>query len=148
MTADDGSDQTGDIFEEFRRETDDGIARIIDKHLGKVLVVPSHVKPPKLDVPSKFSGADDHPAFMRWIERLASWMRAMFYGGSDDDVDEYRVAVLKNLLDGVALEWYMDFVDKTTDESDLDFIGVLCELHHRFITTATAHHALRDFDGV
>ncbi|KAJ7610565.1 hypothetical protein DFH06DRAFT_1345970 [Mycena polygramma] len=148
MTADDANDQPGDIFEEFRKETEEGIARIVDKHLGKVLVVPSHVKPPKLDVPSKFSGVDDHLAFMRWVERLASWMRAMFYGGSDDDVDEYRVAILKNLLDGVALEWYMDFVDTATANSDLDFTSVLCELHRRFITTATTHHAIRDFDSI
>ncbi|KAJ7603436.1 hypothetical protein DFH06DRAFT_1350198 [Mycena polygramma] len=131
LTADDSSDQPGDIFEEFRKETDEGISCIVDKHLSRVLVVPSHVKPPKLDVPSKFSG-----------------MRAMFYGGSDDDVDEYRVAILKNLLDGVALEWYMDFIDDARANSDLGFTSVLCELHRRFITTATAHHAIRDFDGI
>ncbi|KAJ7612426.1 hypothetical protein DFH06DRAFT_1147149 [Mycena polygramma] len=148
LTANDANEQPGNIFEEFRKETDEGIARIVDKHLSRVLVVPSHVKPPKLDVPSKFSGVDDHLAFMRWVKRLASWMQAMFYGGSDDDVDEYRVAILKNLLDGVALEWYMDFVDDASASSELDFTSVLCELHRIFITTAMAHHAIRDFDAI
>ncbi|KAJ7601424.1 hypothetical protein DFH06DRAFT_1154129 [Mycena polygramma] len=149
LTADDSSDQPGDIFEEFRRETEEAIARIIEKHLSEVLNVPARVKPPKLDTPPKYSGLDDHLKFMRWVEKLASWMRAMFYGGTEDDVDSYRLSVLKNLLDGVALEWYMDFVDNPANRSehpDLDFTGVLCELHHRFITTATAHHALREFD--
>ncbi|KAJ7689693.1 hypothetical protein B0H17DRAFT_861837, partial [Mycena rosella] len=65
--------------------------------------LPSHVKPPKLDTPTRFTGTDDHLAFIRWIEKVASWMRTMFYGGPD--VDKYRVSLLKNLLHGVALEW-------------------------------------------
>jgi hypothetical protein len=71
-------------------------------------------------------------------------MRTMFYGGSD--ADEYRVSVLKNLLDGVALEWYINFVENDKTGESLNFISILCALHHRFITTATAHHALRDFE--
>ncbi|KAJ7717217.1 hypothetical protein B0H16DRAFT_1232957, partial [Mycena metata] len=105
--------------------------------------LPSRIRSPKLDTPAKFSGPDDHTAYMRWVETLVGWMRTMMYGGSDPDTDSFRVSVLKNLLDGVAVEWYIDFVEKS--DPPMDFAGVLCGLHHRFITTATVHHALRDF---
>ncbi|KAK6977220.1 hypothetical protein R3P38DRAFT_2377734, partial [Favolaschia claudopus] len=139
-----------DVFEEFRRETDHSIARIVEKHLGEELNVPSRVKSPRIDTPRKFTGTDDHLAFMKWLESLAAWMRTMFYGGSDPDIDQYRVSVLKNLLDDVALQWYIDFVDspKAGNVVPSDFVEVLCSLHRRFITTATAHQALRDFDAV
>ncbi|KAJ7067714.1 hypothetical protein B0H15DRAFT_747893, partial [Mycena belliarum] len=124
------------------------IRRIIDKQLAEELNLPVRIKPPKLDTPQKFTGVDDHIKFIRWLERIASWMRTMFYGGPD--IDEYRVTVLKGLLDGIALEWYIDFVeiDSTDNTMDKDFVGILCALHRRFITTATAHHALRDFDAI
>ncbi|KAJ7640211.1 hypothetical protein B0H17DRAFT_1149061 [Mycena rosella] len=115
LTAD--NDDGADIFGDFRTETDENIARIINR-------------------------------FVRWIEKLAAWMRTMFYGGAD--TDRYRVSILKNLLDGVALEWYIDFVESSDVNSTnpSDFVGILYALHHRFITTATTHHALHDFDAI
>ncbi|KAJ6479868.1 hypothetical protein DFH09DRAFT_1341621 [Mycena vulgaris] len=148
LTANESGEPFGDIFEEFRLETDESISRIIDRQLGTELVLPSKVKPPKINTPPQFTGTDDHLGFLRWLEKLVSWMRTMFYGGPE--VDEYRVTVLKNLLDGVALEWYIDFVENYHVGPDMprDFTSILCALHRRFITTATAHHALRDFEIV
>ncbi|KAJ7712314.1 hypothetical protein B0H16DRAFT_1234961, partial [Mycena metata] len=105
--------------------------------------LPSRIRAPKLDTPPKFTGTDDHLAYIRWVETLVGWMRTMLYGGSDPDTDSFRVSILKNLLDGVALQWYLDFVESANPP--VEFAGVLCGLYHRFITTATAHHALRDF---
>ncbi|KAJ7026308.1 hypothetical protein C8F04DRAFT_1190630 [Mycena alexandri] len=144
LTAADHSPEQGDIFEVFRHGTDKRIVDTVERALGEVLNLPSRIRSPKLDTPSKFSGTDDHLAYICWIETMVGWMRTMLYGGSDPDTDSFRVSVLKNLLDGVALEWYLDFVESA--EPPMDFTGVLCGLHHRFITTATAHHALRDFD--
>ncbi|KAJ7434252.1 hypothetical protein B0H11DRAFT_1656206, partial [Mycena galericulata] len=120
------------------------IARIVDTHLAEPLDLPARIKPPKLDTPAKFTGTDDHMGFIRWVEKLSAWMRTMMYGGPGA-ADEFRVSVLKNLLDGVALEWYIEFVSNTPHNESCDFIGTLCALHRRFITTATAHHALREF---
>ncbi|KAJ7086894.1 hypothetical protein B0H15DRAFT_755975, partial [Mycena belliarum] len=122
------------------------ITRIVDRQLGEELNLPARIRPPKLDTPPKFTGTDNHVEFIKWLERLVAWMRTSFYGGPD--ADEYRVSILKNLLDGAALEWYIEFIDNNRPESSEDqveFIEVLCALHRRFITTATAHHALRDF---
>ncbi|KAJ6451525.1 hypothetical protein C8R47DRAFT_1229785 [Mycena vitilis] len=150
LTANEEDESQGDVFEAFRRETDNNIAKIIDKHLGEELNLPAKIKAPRLDSPPKFTGVDDHPAFIRWLEKLVSWMRTMFYGGSDPDTDKYRVSILKNLLEGIALQWYIDFVDSPAKgvEPPEDFIGVVCALHRRFITTATAHQALRDFEAI
>ncbi|KAJ7068950.1 hypothetical protein B0H15DRAFT_807348 [Mycena belliarum] len=146
LTSNDNANDPSDVFEEFRNETDDNIRRIVDRQLGEELVLPVRVKPPKLDTPRKFTGVDDHMEFIRWLERTVSWMRTMFYGGPD--IDEYRVTVLKSLLEGVALDWYIDFVENEDSDVHQGFVDILCSLHRRFITTATAHHALRDFDAI
>ncbi|KAJ7077331.1 hypothetical protein B0H15DRAFT_752330, partial [Mycena belliarum] len=125
------------------------ITRIVDRQLGEELQLPARIRPPKLDTPPKFTGIDDHVEFLKWLEKLVAWMRTSFYGGPD--ADEYRVSILKNLLDGVALEWYIDFIenyDNNRTNAPVDFISILCALHRRFITTATAHHALRDFEQI
>ncbi|KAJ7163031.1 hypothetical protein C8R46DRAFT_811291, partial [Mycena filopes] len=123
------------------------IAAVVDKHLGEEMILPPRIKSPRLENPPKFSGTDDHQAFMKWIEQLVAWMRTMFYGGSDPDTDRYRVSVLKNLLGGSALDWYIESIENGSIDSypNLDFVGVLCALHRRFISTATAQHALRAF---
>ncbi|KAF8178813.1 hypothetical protein K438DRAFT_1977660 [Mycena galopus ATCC 62051] len=150
LTAIDEDGTSGDMFEEFRRETEVDISKIVEKHLGEELIVPSRIKAPKLDTPVKYTGTNDHLTFIRWVEALTAWMRTMFYGRSDPAVDKYRVSVLKNLLSDTALQWYIDFVEAPSPESPVpeDFVGVLCALHRRFITTATAHQALRDFEAV
>ncbi|KAJ7749921.1 hypothetical protein B0H16DRAFT_1724809 [Mycena metata] len=144
LMAADGSAEQVNVFEAFSQETDEHIIDIVERALGEVLNLPSRIRAPKLDTPSKFTGTDNHLAYMRWIETLVGWMRTMLYGGSDPDTDSFRVSVLKNLLHGVTLQWYIDFVELAA--LPVDFTGVLCGLHHRFITTATAHHTLRDFD--
>ncbi|KAF8145493.1 hypothetical protein K438DRAFT_1991784 [Mycena galopus ATCC 62051] len=150
LTANDEDGNGGDMFEEFRRETEEDIAKIVEKHLGEELIVPSRIKAPKLDTPAKYSGTNDHLTFIRWVEALTAWMRTMFYGRADPAVDKYRVSVLKNLLSETALQWYIDFVDAPLPESPVpeDFVGVLCAIHRRFITTSTAHQALRDFEAI
>ncbi|KAF8128777.1 hypothetical protein K438DRAFT_1789428 [Mycena galopus ATCC 62051] len=150
LTAGDEDGSGGDMFGEFQRETEEDIAKIVDKHLGEELIVPSRIKAPKLDTPAKYAGTNDHLTFIRWIESLTAWMRTMFYGGSDPAIDKYRVSVLKNLLSDTALQWYIDFVDAPSPGIQVleDFMGVLCALHQRFITTSTAHQALRDFKAI
>ncbi|KAJ7186094.1 hypothetical protein C8R46DRAFT_880792, partial [Mycena filopes] len=147
LTSDDADGVIGDVFADFRRETDEKIADIIGRHLDEEIILPSRIKSPKLDNPPKFVGLDDHQGYIKWLEQLASWMRTMFYGGSDPDTDKYRISVLKNLLAGSALEWYIEFVEtaRLGTGSPISFVGVLCSLHRRFISTATAQQALRDF---
>ncbi|KAF8160133.1 hypothetical protein K438DRAFT_1985931 [Mycena galopus ATCC 62051] len=138
------------MFEEFWRETEGDISKIVEKHLSEELIVPSHIKPPKLDTPTKYTGANDHLTFMRWIESLTVWMRTMFYGRSDPALYKYRVSVPKNLLSDTALQWYIDFVDAPLTENPIpeDFMRALCALHRRFITISTPHQVLRDFEVV
>jgi hypothetical protein len=73
-------------------------------------------------------------------------MRAQFYCGPD--LDEYRVTLLKTLLDGPALEWFIDHVKAEDEDMEMDFTTIVCSLHHRFVTAATAQQASRDFDAV
>ncbi|KAJ7020545.1 hypothetical protein C8F04DRAFT_1196522 [Mycena alexandri] len=138
-----------EVLEEYHAENDRKIAAIINRQVGEVLDVPSRIKAPKLPSPSMFSGnVNDPSAFLTYIETVATWMRAQFMGGPEADV--YRVTLLKTLLTGNALEWFIEHVEGQSGPSTVpyEFTSVVCALHRRFITFATAEKASRAFDQV
>ncbi|KAJ7735405.1 hypothetical protein DFH07DRAFT_780023 [Mycena maculata] len=72
-----------------------------------------------------------------------------FFGGPS--IAPYHIVVLKTLIEGPALEWFVDYVESRpghVSETQYDFASILCALHHRFITAATAQQASRNFDAV
>ncbi|KAJ7780792.1 hypothetical protein DFH07DRAFT_950010 [Mycena maculata] len=107
------------------------------------------IKPPRLEAPGKFKGQNDHIVFMLWLEVVCTWMQAQFYGGPS--AARYRIILLKTLIEGLALEWFVDYVESRPgriSEIKYDFASILCALHRRFVTAATAQKASRDFDAV
>ncbi|KAJ7716252.1 hypothetical protein DFH07DRAFT_785434 [Mycena maculata] len=146
-----GNDQgTGlDVFEEFSQEADREIRAVVDRELGEETEVPPRIRPPKMEAPGKFKGQNDHLVFMLWLEAICTWMRAQFFGGPS--VSRYRVVLLKTLIEGPMLEWFIDYVETRpgrVSEIKHDFASILCALHRRFMTAATAQQASRDFDAV
>ncbi|KAJ7030690.1 hypothetical protein C8F04DRAFT_895862, partial [Mycena alexandri] len=110
------------------------IAAIIHRQVGEALDVPSRVKAPKLPSPPMFSGnVNDPVAFLTYVETITTWMRAQFMGGPD--VDAYRVTLLKTLLTGNALEWFIEHVEGQSGPASVpyEFTSVICALHRRFI---------------
>ncbi|KAK7017641.1 hypothetical protein R3P38DRAFT_2540176, partial [Favolaschia claudopus] len=135
--------------EEFQAANDAKIRELLDRQLGEELNLPARVKPPKLDSPEKYSGdVNDSVHFMGYFGRLATWMRAQFFGGPE--LDSYRVTLLKALLIGNAAEWFADYVEgrNGTILVPYDFVSIVCALHRRFITVATAQKASQAFDLV
>ncbi|KAJ6485364.1 hypothetical protein C8R47DRAFT_1072721 [Mycena vitilis] len=100
---------TFDAMEEFNNEAETYLRNIIHRQVGEELDVPSRIRVPRLSSPSKFSGTNDHRAFIDWLQEVATWMRASFMGGPG--ADRYRVTVLKTLLVGLALQWFVDYVE-------------------------------------
>ncbi|KAJ7739713.1 hypothetical protein DFH07DRAFT_965698 [Mycena maculata] len=140
---------TLDVFEEFSQEADREIRAIIDRELSEDADVPMRIKPPRLEAPGKFKGQNDHIVFMLWLEVVCTWMQAQFYGGPS--AAQYRIVLLKTLIEGPALEWFVDYVESRPgriSEIKYDFASILCALHRRFVTAATAQKASRDFDAV
>ncbi|KAJ7637961.1 hypothetical protein DFH06DRAFT_1335609 [Mycena polygramma] len=140
---------TLDAMEEFSQEAEALLRAIIYRQVGLELTnVPARVRAPKLDNPSKYSGANDHQEFITWLEELVTWMRASFMGGPA--ADSYRITVLKTNLVGNALKWFIDYVETRTGISAIqyDFESVICAMHRRFVTAATAQKASRAFEAV
>ncbi|KAJ7488628.1 hypothetical protein B0H11DRAFT_2230160 [Mycena galericulata] len=141
---------TPDVLEEFNQEAERTIGHIIQRQVGEPLEeLPSRIRAPKLDPPTKFSGANDHVGFLSWTESTTTWMRASFMGGPGQ-ADQYRITVLKTLLSGSALQWFIDYVETRSGQSSIpyDFTSIMCALHRRFVTAATAQKASREFDAV
>ncbi|KAJ7602461.1 hypothetical protein DFH06DRAFT_1329202 [Mycena polygramma] len=140
---------TFDAMEEFNAEAEALIRSIIYRQVGTELAnVPSRVRAPKLDNPSKFSGANNHQGFITFVEELTTWMRASFMGGPGTDT--YRITVLKTFLAGNALQWFLDYVETKTGNSLIpyEFDSIICAMHQRFVTAATAQQASREFEAV
>ncbi|KAJ7759669.1 hypothetical protein B0H16DRAFT_1720456 [Mycena metata] len=140
---------TLDAMEAFTSESDSIIRTIVFRAVGEELSnVPSRVRSPKLDNPSKFSGMNSHTAFIAWLEELTTWMKASFMGGKGCAC--YRVTILKTYLTGSALQWFSDYVEPRIGQSliEYEFSSILCAMHQRFITAATAQKATQEFDAV
>ncbi|KAJ7086350.1 hypothetical protein B0H15DRAFT_801549 [Mycena belliarum] len=139
-----------DLLVEFNEEADKVIRALITRQVGASLDdLPSRLRAPKLEPPPKYGGENDHVKFMAWLELVCTWMRASFMGGPGT-ADNYRITVLKTLLNGSALQWFSDYVETRSGMSLIpyEFESVICALHRRFITAATAQKASREFDAV
>ncbi|KAJ7462270.1 hypothetical protein B0H11DRAFT_1923289 [Mycena galericulata] len=137
------------ILEEYHLENDKKIADIIRRQVGEAIVVPPHVRSPKMSSPDNFTGDENDPVlFIKYLEKLVTWMRASLYGGPE--LDEFRITILKTYLTGNALEWFLEYVEPTGHPSTVphNFTSIVCAMHRRFVTLATAQKASRDFDAV
>jgi hypothetical protein len=130
------------VFDEFTRDMAKVIRRIIDRNLGQTLTLPNHIRPPKVDPPGKYAGADNHGVFIQFLERVCTWMRSQLITGPETDA--YRITLLSGQLEGYALEWITELMESYNDGSnseppfELTFTNVFCEMHRRFVTSADA----------
>ncbi|KAJ7231247.1 hypothetical protein C8J57DRAFT_1251325 [Mycena rebaudengoi] len=69
-----------------------------------------------------------------------------FYCGPE--LDDYHITLLKTLLDGHSLEWFIDNIETEDEDMEVDFTTMVCTLHHRFITVAMAQQASWYFDAI
>jgi hypothetical protein len=57
------------------------------------------------------------------------WMWVQFYCGPE--LDDYHITLLKTLLDGHSLEWFIDNIETEDEDMEVDFTTMVCTLHHR-----------------
>ncbi|KAJ7665256.1 hypothetical protein DFH06DRAFT_911690, partial [Mycena polygramma] len=112
--------------------------------------LPPDVRTPRVSDPVKYRGQDDHDIFMMdFLEKLLGWMRSNNFGGSD--LDNYRVVLLQNYLDGEAHRWYVTETRTYAKENDgelPDFADTICAMHRRFVKSSSAQRATRAFESV
>ena len=105
--------------------------------------MPDGAKQPKIKMPDKYSGANDHQAFYRWLDGVLNWMRA--YNLCGPDADFHRLRYLRQHLTKDAEEWYVREIDHPSVESIPRFKDVICAMHARFIHSNTVAKATDAF---
>ncbi|KAJ7433442.1 hypothetical protein B0H11DRAFT_1614915, partial [Mycena galericulata] len=103
---------------------------------------------PKMNNPPTFKGEDDDAIFLPWLGKLCTWLQG--YGLGGPKYDGHRIIYLKTALDGHALEWFHHEVEPLDRESDIpyEFEEIICALHRRFVTSATAQRATKEYEAV
>ncbi|KAJ7917861.1 hypothetical protein B0H13DRAFT_1869900 [Mycena leptocephala] len=137
-----------DVMTEFADDMSDVICTTVEHRVGVRFDLPPHVRPAKVDNPARYSGQDDHEIFMSSLEKLLGWMRISNFGGAD--LDTYHISLLSGYLEGDAHQWFTTEVDnpRYLGQYDLDFAGVLCALHRRYIKSSSAQRATCAFENV
>ncbi|KAJ7220408.1 hypothetical protein C8J57DRAFT_1536889 [Mycena rebaudengoi] len=125
-------DALRDVAADFAAEMENVIRETIEYCVGRRVDLPQGVHAPKVDNPLRYRGADDHDAFMMFLERLLGWMKANNCGGAD--LNEYRITLLQNYLDEEALKWFVHEVDNPRKNGG-GHVGI-----HR--------HTTRDFENI
>ncbi|KAJ7078290.1 hypothetical protein B0H15DRAFT_756290, partial [Mycena belliarum] len=102
----------------------------------------------KLNNPPFYKGEDDDDKFITWLGKLCTWLQG--YGLGGPKYEAHRIVYVKTALDGHALEWFDHEVEPADRDSDIpyEFIEILCAMHRRFITSATAQRATKEFEAV
>ncbi|KAJ7089289.1 hypothetical protein B0H15DRAFT_764943, partial [Mycena belliarum] len=122
------------------------IRRIIDRHLGEAMEPPPRA--PKLNSPPHYRGEDDDAMFMPWLGKTCTWLQG--YGLGGPRYNSHRILYLKSALDGHALEWFANEVEPSDRDSIIpyEFDEIICAMHRRFVTSATAQRATKEFEAV
>ncbi|KAK7023746.1 hypothetical protein R3P38DRAFT_2779224 [Favolaschia claudopus] len=140
------NDSTPNVFELFLEEKAQQIHLMISRALSQAIRAPP--RPPKLPEPSKYRGEDDDTIFMTWLSRLCTWLQGSGLGGPD--YEDSRIIYLKTSLESHAIEWFDTEVEPLTRPSEIErtFEAIVCAMHRRFVTTATATRATKEYEAV
>jgi hypothetical protein len=124
----------------------DRIFRLIQHKVGRERnPLPPGAKLPKIDLPDKYSGGDDHEAFVQWLSSFLNWLVAHIYCGPD--MDEHRVQMLGQVVRGTAKDWYCDTIDNPENMRPYSFAEAIMSMHERFVRTASARRTTTTFDN-
>jgi len=124
----------------------DRIFRLIQHKVGRERnPLPPGAKLPKIDLPEKYSGGDDHEAFVQWLSSFLNWLVAHIYCGPD--MDEHRVQMLGQVVRGTAKDWYCDTIDNPENMRPYSFAEAIMSMHERFVRTASARRTTTTFDN-
>ncbi|KAJ7017134.1 hypothetical protein C8F04DRAFT_1279926 [Mycena alexandri] len=134
------------VFEVFASEKSSQISRLIDRQLGDEMEAPPRL--PKLREPPQYNGDDDDTKFFTWLGQFCTWLQGNALGGPR--FDGYRILYLKGALTSHALDWFNSEVEPLERESGIvyEFEAIVCAMHRRFVTSATAVRATKDFEAV
>ncbi|KAI1788260.1 hypothetical protein LXA43DRAFT_1063722 [Ganoderma leucocontextum] len=89
--------------------------------------LPEGAKQPKVEMPEKYAGANDHQKFYRWLD------------------DTHRLQYLRQHLMKEAADWYAQEVDHPSVAATPMFEDTICALHTRFVHSNTVAKATEDF---
>ncbi|KAF8195190.1 hypothetical protein K438DRAFT_1968524 [Mycena galopus ATCC 62051] len=134
------------VFEVFVAEKSSQISRLIERQLGEPMEAPP--RSPKMRDPPQYKGEDDDTIFMSWLGKICTWFQGHAMAGPKYDAN--RIVFLKTALESHVLEWFQSEVEPLDKESTIihEFEEIVCALHKRFVTSATATRATKEFEAV
>ncbi|KAG6882922.1 hypothetical protein C0992_010270, partial [Termitomyces sp. T32_za158] len=124
----------------------DRLTRLVDDSLGVRFKFPDGVKPRRAEGKHirAYAGGHKFSQLEDWAMDVCYHLAACCYGG--DDMDQERIFVLHEFIDGDARNWFRRHVLHTNrDKHDWTFKEVLIGLYNRFVNAATMQEAREAF---
>ncbi|KAG6893585.1 hypothetical protein C0992_009426 [Termitomyces sp. T32_za158] len=124
----------------------DRLTRLVDDSLGVRFKFPDGVKPRRAEGKHirAYAGGHKFSQLEDWAMDVCYHLAACCYGG--DDMDQERIFVLHEFMDGEARNWFRRHVLHTNrDKSYWTFKEVLIGLYNRFVNAATMQEAREAF---
>ncbi|KAG6863548.1 hypothetical protein C0993_011134 [Termitomyces sp. T159_Od127] len=124
----------------------DRLNRLVDDSLGVRFKFPDGVKPRRSDGKHirAYAGGHKFSQLEDWAMDVCYHLAACCYGG--DDMDQERIFVLHEFMDGEARNWFRRHVlHMNRDKSYWTFKEVLIGLYNRFVNAAMMQEAREAF---
>ncbi|KAG6893556.1 hypothetical protein C0992_009527, partial [Termitomyces sp. T32_za158] len=124
----------------------DHLTRLVDDSLGVRFKFPDGVKPRRAEGKHirAYAGGHKFSQLEDWAMDVCYHLAACCYGG--DDMDQERIFMLHEFIDGKAWNWFRRHVLHTNrDKHDWTFKEVLIGLYNRFVNVATMQEACEAF---
>ncbi|KAG6874674.1 hypothetical protein C0992_007007 [Termitomyces sp. T32_za158] len=124
----------------------DHLTQLVDDSLGVRFKFPDGVKPHRAEGKHirAYAGGHKFSQLEDWAMDICYHLAACCYGG--DDMDQERIFVLHEFIDGEAQNWFHQHVLHTNrDKHDWTFKEVLIGLYNCFVNAATMQEACEAF---
>jgi len=117
--------------------------QLIDRHVGKSTESSTN-KSPKVPEPKAYNGKEDTKVFEGWLKNLLRWYHINRYCGMEHDED--YVSCMALFLQGDALCWYDDNVNRINHQKDVwSFKTIITGLYDHFIHNVVLTEASEKF---
>ncbi|KAG6882088.1 hypothetical protein C0995_015880, partial [Termitomyces sp. Mi166 len=124
----------------------DHLNRLVNDSLGVRFKFSDRVKPRRAEGKHIWTYSKEHKfsQLEDWAMNVCYHLAACCYGG--DNMDQERIFVLHEFIDGEAWNWFRRHVLHTNqDKQDWTFKEVLIGLYNRFVNAATMQEAQEAF---
>ena len=100
----------------------------------------------KLHAPNTYDGKGDPVAFENWLTKVLGWLTMMNLNVKSPEMNQVRIHMLSQLLDGKALIYYQNRMERLALGEVWAFESAITELKERFLRGSNIMDASRRYD--